>query len=53
MISINNILISDDEVKRALNIKDFRNLSKDKIMEFAKSEQFGTYKRLFNELGLS
>lgn len=27
-------LVSDDEVKRALGIKNFRNLSKDKIMEF-------------------
>ena len=29
------------------------NLPEDKIMEFAKSEQFTTYKKLFNELGLS
>lgn len=29
------------------------NLPEDKIVEFAKSEQFTTYKRLFNELGLS
>ena len=29
------------------------NLPEDKIVEFAKSEQFTTYKRLFSELGLS
>lgn len=29
------------------------NLPEEKIVEFAKSEQFTTYKRLFNELGLS
>ncbi|MDT2761438.1 hypothetical protein [Aerococcus urinaeequi] len=27
-------LVSDDDVKEALGLKDFRNLSKDKIMEF-------------------
>ena len=29
------------------------NLPEEKIMEFAKSEQFVTYKKLFAELGLS
>ena len=27
-------MVSEDEVKQALNIKSFRNLSKDKVMEF-------------------
>ena len=30
---MNNNLVSIDEVKRALNIDDFRKISKDKIME--------------------
>ena len=29
------------------------NLPEDKIMEFAQSDEFATYKKLFNELGLS
>jgi uncharacterized protein TP_0179 len=29
------------------------NLPEEKIMEFAKSEQFITYKKLFTELGLA
>ena len=29
------------------------NLPEDKIVEFAKSDEFVTYKKLFNELGLS
>ena len=28
-------LVSEDQVKKALHIDSFRNLSKDKIMEFA------------------
>lgn len=32
---MNKNLVSVDEVKRALNIDDFRKISKDKIMEFA------------------
>lgn len=29
-----NFLVSEDDVKKALNIENFRNISKDKIMEF-------------------
>ena len=29
------------------------NLPEEKIVEFAKSEEFTTYKKLFSELGLS
>jgi hypothetical protein len=29
------------------------NLPEEKIMEFAHSDEFATYKKLFNELGLS
>ena len=51
-------LISIDlknDIKSVLLYMDqlLENLPEEKIMEFAKSEQFGTYKRLFNELGLS
>ena len=44
-----------EDVKSVLLYMDqlLENLPEDKIMEFAKSEQFTTYKKLFNELGLS
>lgn len=43
------------DVKSVLLYMDqlLENLPEEKIMEFAKSEQFATYKKLFNELGLS
>ncbi|MEE1166570.1 MAG: hypothetical protein UHP28_05370 [Treponema sp.] len=43
------------DVKSVLLYMDqlLENLPEDKIVEFAKSEQFATYKKLFNELGLS
>lgn len=43
------------DVKSVLLYMDqlLENLPEDKIMEFAKSEQFSTYKKLFSELGLS
>lgn len=43
------------DVKSVLLYMDqlLENLPEDKIVEFAKSEQFTTYKKLFNELGLS
>lgn len=43
------------DVKSVLLYMDqlLENLPEEKIMEFAKSEQFVTYKKLFNELGLS
>ena len=51
--TINSDLKND--IKSVLLYMDqlLENLPEDKIMEFAKSEQFSTYKRLFNELGLS
>ena len=51
--TINSDLKND--IKSVLLYMDqlLENLPEDKIMEFAKSEQFTTYKRLFNELGLS
>ncbi len=52
-----NSLPSDlrEDVKSVLQYMDqlLENLPEDKIMEFAKSEQFTTYKKLFKELGLS
>lgn len=44
-----------NDVKSVLLYMDqlLENLPEDKIMEFAKSEQFATYKKLFNELGIS
>ena len=44
-----------EDVKSVLLYMDqlLENLPEDKIMEFAKSEQFTTYKKLLNELGLS
>ncbi len=44
-----------NDVKSVLLYMDqlLENLPEDKIMEFAKSEQFATYKKLFAELGLS
>lgn len=44
-----------NDVKSVLLYMDqlLENLPEDKIMEFAKSEQFSTYKKLFSELGLS
>ena len=50
--------IPDDlknDVKSVLLYMDqlLENLPEEKIMEFAKSEQFTTYKKLFSELGLS
>lgn len=43
------------DVKSVLLYMDqlLENLPEEKIVEFAKSEQFATYKKLFNELGLS
>lgn len=43
------------DIKSVLLYMDqlLENLPEDKIMEFAKSEQFVTYKKLFSELGLS
>ena len=43
------------EIKSVLLYMDqlLENLPEDKIMEFAKSEEFTTYKKLFSELGLS
>ncbi len=43
------------DVKSVLLYMDqlLENLPEEKIMEFAKSEQFATYKKLFSELGLS
>lgn len=55
--SEDNSLPSDlkADVKSVLQYMDqlLENLPEDKIMEFAKSEQFTTYKKLFKELGLS
>ena len=44
-----------EEIKSVLTYMDqlLENLPEEKIAEFAQSEQFETYKRLFNELGLS
>ena len=44
-----------NDVKSVLLCMDqlLESLPEDKIMEFAKSEQFTTYKKLFKELGLS
>lgn len=44
-----------NDVKSVLLYMDqlLENLPEDKIMEFAKSEQFTTYKKLFSELGLA
>ncbi len=57
-ISINTNAIPEDmkqEIKSVLAYMDqlLESLPEDKIEEFAKSEQFTTYKKLFNELGLS
>ncbi|MBO7637789.1 MAG: hypothetical protein J6S91_02325, partial [Treponema sp.] len=43
------------EIKSVLSYMDqlLESLPEDKIEEFARSEQFATYKKLFNELGLS
>ncbi|MBR7064820.1 MAG: hypothetical protein IKI31_06720, partial [Treponema sp.] len=43
------------EVKSVLLYMDqlLESLPEDKITEFARSEQFNTYKKLFQELGLS
>ena len=43
------------EIKSVLAYMDqlLESLPEDKIAEFAKSEQFATYKKLFSELGLS
>ena len=43
------------EIKSVLLYMDrlLENLPEDKIVEFAKSEQFNTYKKLFTDLGLS
>ena len=43
------------EIKSVLSYMDqlLENLPEDKITEFAKSEQFETYKKLFTELGLA
>ncbi|MCR5172391.1 MAG: hypothetical protein K6B73_05960 [Treponema sp.] len=43
------------EIKSVLSYMDqlLENLPEDKIAEFAKSEQFDTYKKLFKELGLA
>ena len=43
------------EIKSVLAYMDqlLESLPEDKIAEFAQSEQFSTYKKLFNELGLS
>mgnify|MGYP007101843227 FL=1 len=58
MQAVSDAEISDslkNDVKSVLLYMDqlLENLPEDKIVEFAKSEQFTTYKRLFNELGLS
>ena len=50
--------ISDDlktEIKSVLSYMDqlLENLPENKIAEFAQSEQFDTYKKLFKELGLA
>ena len=44
-----------EEIKSVLSYMDqlLENLPEDKIAEFAQSEQFETYKKLFSELGLS
>lgn len=44
-----------EEIKAVLSYMDqlLENLPEDKIAEFAQSEQFETYKKLFTELGLS
>ena len=44
-----------DDIKSVLVYMDqlLENLPEDKIEEFAKSEHFDTYKKLFNELGIS
>lgn len=44
-----------EEIKSVLSYMDqlLENLPEEKIAEFAKSEQFNTYKKLFKELGLS
>ena len=43
------------EIKSVLSYMDqlLENLPEDKIEEFAKSEQFDTYKKLFKKLGLA
>ena len=44
-----------DDIKSVLVYMDqlLLNLPEDKIEEFARSEHFDTYKKLFNELGIS
>jgi ABC-type multidrug transport system fused ATPase/permease subunit len=44
-----------NDVKSVLLCMDqlLESLPEDKIMEFAKSEQFATYKKLFKDLGLT
>ena len=43
------------EIKSVLSYMDqlLENLPEEKIAEFAQSEQFDTYKKLFKELGLA
>ena len=43
------------EIKSVLLYMDqlLENLPEDKLVEFAKSDEFETYKKLFSELGLS
>ena len=52
-VTMNSNLKQD--IKSVLLYMDqlLENLPEDKIIEFAKSEEFTTYKKLFNELGLS
>ena len=47
--------ILKSEIKSVLSYMDqlLENLPEDKIEEFAKSEQFDTYKKLFKKLGLA
>jgi len=44
-----------EEIKSVLSYMDqlLESLPEDKITEFAQSEQFETYKKLFKELGLA
>ena len=44
-----------DEIKSVLSYMDqlLESLPEDKISQFAKSEEFNTYKKLFKELGLA
>ena len=57
----NNVEEDDENAELKKDIKSvllymdqlLENLPEDKIVEFAKSEEFATYKKLFSELGLS